>query len=232
MNCIIIEDEPGSINVLERHIEEVPFLELMRSFRQPVKALEFLKASPVDLIFLDINMPAISGIDLIKILPGRPSVIFTTAYPEFAAESYEYNAVDYLVKPIHFDRFLKAVMKVHHTIRMPGSDKPAPVDFVILRSGTLVHKVPLHDILFVEKKDNYMSFQTIDKKILVRGNMSDIFNLLPESLFSRVHKSFVVAIAHVHAIEVHQLHVKEYVIPFGETFRAPVLEKLTGKTGA
>ena len=230
MKCIIVEDEPGSINVLKKYIEQIPFLILAETFRQPVKALSFLKDNIVDLVFLDINMPGLSGMELIKILPNNPAVIFTTAYAEFAAESYEYNAVDYLVKPIQFDRFLKAVMKVENEVpNETAKHNESAKKFAVLRSGAVVHKVPLDEILFVEKKDNYMEFQTIDKKILVRGNMSDVFDLIPEDLFCRVHKSFVVAIAHVHAIEVHQLHVKEYIIPLGETFRPIALERLTGK---
>ena len=234
MNCIIIDDEPNAIDVLKRYAEQTPYLNLRQTFRNPVRAMGFLQEENIDLVFLDINMPNLSGLQFVRSIEKKPLIIFTTAYSEYAVESYELNAVDYLVKPIEFDRFIKAVNKARELFQLKGKQQnPLQADalestpgFVLLKSGTLTHKVNIHDILFIEKEENYLAFQTTDKKILVRANMTEVFELVPESQFCRIHKSFVAAPKHIHTIEVHQVSVGKYKIPIGASYREDLMRKI------
>jgi DNA-binding LytR/AlgR family response regulator len=216
MKAIIIDDEPHAIEVIRRYAEQVEGLILCGVFRSGLKALTFLQSEEVDLIFLDINMPGINGIDFLKSLSRKPDVIFTTAYSEYAVKSYELNAVDYLLKPVSFDRFLKAINKV--TDKGYRSARDASEHAIILKSGTITHKVNLDDILFIKKESNYLEFHTVSKKILVRGNMNDIFSLVPGKYFRRVHKSYVVGIRNVTAVSADFVEVKNHKVPIGESY--------------
>ncbi|MEP7321295.1 MAG: LytTR family DNA-binding domain-containing protein [Saprospiraceae bacterium] len=236
MNCIIIDDEPHAIDVLKRYVDQTSFLHLKQSFRNPVKALGFLREEKVDLIFLDINMPSLSGIQFVKSLENKPIIIFTTAYSEYAVESYELNVADYLLKPIGFDRFIKAINKANDLLQLRKNQQYLNTEplvhmedmdrSVLLKSGAMTHKVRFRDILFIEKDENYLVFQTNESKIYVRANMTEIFDYVPDAQFCRIHKSFVVALDHVHAFEVHQLMVGKYKIPIGASYREALLEKI------
>lgn len=231
MNSIIVDDEPKAITVLERYAERVPFLTCKASFRDGFSAISFLQQQDVDLIFLDINMPRLSGIDMIRSLNNPPQIIFTTAYSEHALTGYELNATDYLLKPIEFDRFLKAVNKAHkqYLLEKEAPQKPqetATTGFILLKSGNLLHKVKLEEILYMVKDGNYVHVHTLQKKILIRLNMNDIFNLVPASAFVRIHKSFVVALTHIETLEVHQVTIKGEKIPIGSTYRDELLMRL------
>jgi len=229
MKCIVVEDEPFALDLAKSYIEKTPMLSLLGTFTNPFKALTYLMENEVDLIFLDINMPELSGIQLLKSLPKTPMVIFTTAYPEYGAESYEYNAVDYLLKPIPYTRFLKAVNKaleVHNTKKaetkpaVPKADTDKKEDFLMLKSGTKLHKTAVDAILFVEGAGNYMAFHLKDgQKILSLLTMKELLELLPESQFVRVHKSYVVALQHIQTIERHQVVINGTKIPIGLTYR-------------
>lgn len=236
MNCIIIDDEPNAIDVLKRYAEQLPYINLLQVFRNPVKALGFILEEEVDLIFLDINMPKLSGIQFIKSLEKKPLVIFTTAYSEYAVESYDLHAVDYLLKPIEFDRFIKSINKARELFQLKGKqqdslyiDSPGnsnEADFVFLKSGPLTHKVDINDILFIEKEENYLAFQTRDKKILLRANMTEIFEFVPAAKFCRIHKSFVVALNHIYTFEIHQISIDKYKIPIGSSYRKDFLMRI------
>ena len=173
MNCIIIDDEPNAIDVLKRYVEQTAFLHFIQAFRNPVKALGFLQETPVDLVFLDIDMPHLSGIQFVKSLEKIPIIIFTTAYAQYAVESYELNVADYLLKPIEFDRFIKAVNKASGLFQLKNQEHPqreqstlsaVEDDWVLLKSGTITHKIRLDDILFIKKEENYLVFQTTEKQ--------------------------------------------------------------------
>jgi DNA-binding LytR/AlgR family response regulator len=234
MKCIIIDDEPNAIDILKRYTEQVSFLELGGTFRNPVKALEFLQDQGTDLVFLDINMPNINGLQFLRSLANRPMIIFTTAYSEYAVESYELNAVDYLVKPIEFDRFLKAVNKANAALKLQGKNtatvvKEKPADeYVLLRSGPQTHKVKVSDILFIEKEENYVIFNLADRKIFVRANMGEIFTIIPEQKFVRVHKSWIVSLEHISSIEQHQVIINKTKIPVSNTYRNELMSRLSG----
>jgi len=228
MNCIAIDDEPKALEVIERYCQKSDLVDLKGMFRQPVKAIEFLNREKIDLIFLDINMPDINGIQLIAALPDKPMVIFTTAYSTYAVESYSLSAVDYLLKPITFDRFLLAVNKALNLFLMKNKEisKNDTVDSVFIKSGPQTYHVKINDILYLEKDGNYITVHLKDKKILIRENMADIFDIIPPEDFIRVHKSFVVAIKHISMIEVHQLSMNNQKIPIGSTYREQLKTKL------
>lgn len=234
MNCIILDDEPHAIDVLKRYVEQTPSLVLKGTFRNPVRAITFLQTESIDLIFLDVNMPNLNGIQFLRSLKKKPLIIFTTAYTDYAVESYEWDAVDYLVKPILFERFLKAVSKaVEHTAKGTSLTQLTPPgnsvnELILLKSGTETHQVKLADILFVSKNSNYLEVHTLQKKIIVRGNMNEIFAWLPESIFCRTHKSFVVNLKHVDTIEAHQVKINKTLIPLGPSYREEFLLRIKG----
>lgn len=229
MRCIIIDDEPNALSILQRYADKLDFLQTVATFRDPVKAVDFLNREEVDLLFVDINMPELTGLQLLSVLNRQPLVIFTTAYSEFAAESYEYNAVDYLVKPILFERFVKAVNKAVAQLQLqkPTDDTlPDQKEILNFKSGTQVHRVSRNDVLFFEKDANYIIVHTKDKKIMLRGNMPDVYGYVSPNNFVQVHKSFIVNFAMIDIIEVHQLMVKGNKIPIGHTYRDAFMQKM------
>jgi len=212
ISCIAIDDEPKALEVIERYCAKTSLVSLKASFREPVKAIEFLQHEKVDLIFLDINMPDINGMGLLQTLKVKPLIIFTTAYSHYAVESYELNALDYLLKPITFERFLMALNK--SVASLSSREK-----IIFFKSGPQIHPVKKEDILYFEKDGNYITVYLRDKQILIRENMANIFDLVPAADFLRVHKSYVVAIRHIAMIEVHQLIINSTKIPIGNTYR-------------
>jgi two-component system LytT family response regulator len=226
MTCIAIDDEPKALEVIERYCQKIRLASLKATFREPLKAIEFLNREKVDLIFLDINMPDISGMQLLQTLSPRPLIIFTTAYSQFAVESYEQNALDYLLKPITFERFLMAINKAAAALssrNTTGMDEDAAV---FIKSGPQTHRVKVSEILYLEKDGNYITVHLKDGNILIRENMGDIFDLIPAAEFIRVHKSYVVGIRHISMIEVHQLIVNGEKIPIGSTYRDSLRDRL------
>src|SRR6202000_3136962 len=189
MNCIAIDDEPKALEVIERYCKKSDLVDLKATFREPVKAIEFLNKEKIDLIFLDINMPDINGMQLIQTLASKPMVIFTTAYSNYAVESYNLNAVDYLLKPITFERFLAAVNKATSMLspRSPANSTDIDNASIFIKSGPQTYQVKLNDILYLEKDGNYITVHLKDRNILIRENMGDIFDLVPESDFVRIH---------------------------------------------
>lgn len=221
ISCIAIDDEPMALEVIERYCQKSGLIDLKASFREPVKAIEYLNCESIGLVFLDINMPDVNGIQLLRTLASKPMVIFTTAYSNYAVESYDLNAVDYLLKPITFERFLAAVNKAL-SLKTLKNGTPAKDDddaSIFVKSGPQTYQVKLSDILYLEKDGNYITICLKDKNILVRENMGDIFDLVPSADFIRVHKSYVVAIRHITMIEAHQLVIGRSKIPIGSTYR-------------
>ncbi len=230
MNCIILDDEPHAIDVLKRYVEKTPSLNLRGEFRNPLKALDFLQKELIDLVFLDVNMPNLTGIQFLKALKRKPLIIFTTAYSSYAAESYEWDALDYLVKPIVFERFLRAIGKAQEVFNSKAEVEPLPGinsqdDMISLKSGKQTHRVKLSDIQFISKQSNYLEVNTMERKILIRANMADIFSWLPEDRFSRIHKSYVVGHDHVSIIETHQVKISKTILPIGSSYRKEFLQK-------
>ncbi|HKK81571.1 MAG TPA: LytTR family DNA-binding domain-containing protein [Prolixibacteraceae bacterium] len=235
MKCIVIDDEPFALNLIKDYVIKTPYLELIESFTNPFKALAFLINNHADLIFLDINMPELSGIQLLKSLPYQPKVIFTTAYPEYGAESYEYNAVDYLLKPIKYERFLKAVNKTQNQVSRSKHanqiQKPTEQDQneLFIKSGTQIHKVNVNDILYVEGAGNYTTFYFKESKILTLLKMTEVLHLLPSDEFIRIHKSYIVSFKHIDIIEKHRVLIHKKPIPIGISYREHFLSKFGNK---
>jgi two-component system, LytTR family, response regulator len=194
LTAIAIDDEQVALSVIRTHAANVPFLDIKGYFTDPFKALEYLQQEKIELLFLDIRMPDISGLELMTTLPGGPMVIFTTAYSEHAVQSFELDALDYLLKPFSFERFLKACNKARSLQDLIQqrlkSDVPA---HLMIKSGYEQHKVLLEDILYLESAGNYISFVLKDKRILSRLSMQEALALLPPDSFTRVHRSFIVA---------------------------------------
>lgn len=234
LSCVIIDDEPKAISVIEKHIAEVPFLELLNSFRSPVKALEFLQRQKVDLIFLDINMPILTGIQFLKVLVKPPMIIFTTAYSEYALDGFEYNALDFLMKPIEFDRFLKAVNKALEQWQLSqgkelsierNTSSTKTINILIKRSGES-RKINCDEILFIESAGNYIIVVTNNEKIMAHMTMNDTMSLLPEYDFHRVHRSYIISLKNIIEIQRNAVKVAHKNIPIGKHYREGFLKSI------
>ncbi len=237
MKCLLIDDEPKALEILQRHVERVHFLELAGSFREPLQALQFMAVNPVDRVFLGINMPDMSGIQFLNALHRRPLIVFTTAYSDYAARSYDYDAVDYLLKPIEFERFMRAVIKALELHQQRGKSEAGRVangtqaqnglgNCLVIKSGTDYHKLQIDEILYVEAAGNYAVFVTANANVMSLLSMKEVGSLLPAGRFFRVHKSYIVNFRHVSKIERDQVKVGPKLIPIGESFREDFLKKI------
>ncbi|WP_282016443.1 LytR/AlgR family response regulator transcription factor [Marinifilum flexuosum] len=231
MKCIAIDDEPFALDLVKDYIEKTPFLDCIGAFSNPLKALGFLMENKVDLLFLDINMPEITGIQFLNSLKHKPKVIFTTAYSEYGVESYDYDAIDYLLKPIKYERFLRAVGKAFELNKnilqdsMRVQTNQEEQEQVLIRSGSQIHKVSLEDICFIEGAGNYVNFHTSNKKIMALQTMKETIDQLPSAYFARVHKSYVVSMKHIDMVERHQITIQGHKIPIGITYREQFLNR-------
>jgi two-component system, LytTR family, response regulator len=230
IRSIAIDDEKSALEVLQHHAKAIPYLQLEQTFRDPLQAVEWLHANPVELIFLDINMPTLDGIQLKKLLPSSAKVIFTTAYSEYALKSYELDALDYLLKPIEFGRFLQALNKVqrleqkHIPAETPATDPQQ--ESIFIKSGNEFHRIRLDQLLYVESDGNYVHFHTTDRKIMSRSKLSEVAEMLPDNRFLRVHRSFIVAAAFVEVFKTHELEIGGKSIPVGSSYREEVMQRL------
>ncbi len=221
MKCLVIDDEPKAVEILSDYIEKVPNLHCAGTFRDPLKALNYIQNNPVDLLFLDINMPDLSGIQFLNTLEYHPLVVFTTAYSEYALDSYDYDAVDYLLKPIEFDRFLKAVNKAIRRYKEKKKGKaPLRADsgYVFIKSGTDYHKLDTHNILYIRGTGNYLTFVTVKKEILTLLTMKEALEILPPQ-FKRIHRSYIINLDHVDLIGTEDVKIKDEHIPIGDHYR-------------
>lgn len=216
MTAIALDDEPIALEVIRSHASKVPFIELKAVFTNAFAAMEYLKREPVDLLFLDIKMPDISGIDFLHSLNKKPLVVFTTAYTEHAVTSFDLDAVDYLLKPFSLPRFIKACNKVHELYE--ARNKTENVSYIFLKTGYEQVKVNFDDICYLEAAGNYVNFVLKDKSLLSRMTFSELDNLLPENKFMRIHRSYVAAVDHIEKIERHQVHIAGKAIPVGESY--------------
>jgi len=225
--CLVVEDEPLAQNVLKIYIDEHPLLELGAVCADALAAQQWLAKQPAAIVFLDINLPRLSGISFLKSLSRPPLVIFTTAYPEFAAEGFELDATDYLVKPFSFERFLKAIHKALEKLerRDAGAVLPA-VNYIFLKSDKKVYKVNLADILYLESLDDYVKVVTGTTHYLVHDTLKSLLEELPATQFMRVHKSYIIANNKIVFIEGNYLRVGEKDIPIGASYREEVFAKL------
>lgn len=227
LKCIIVDDEPPAIRLLEKFVAKVDFLELQSTFTSPLEALQYIESNNIDVVFLDIQMPEISGIQLTKLLTKGTKIIFTTAYAQFALDSYDLGAVDYLLKPISFERFYKAIMKlkVQDNERIEVENKPS-FFFVKKEGKNSFIKVFLRDVLYVESLKNYISIQLHNERIVTYNTLKSFKESLPQNEFIQIHKSFVVAIPHIHKIDNDSIWINEKELPLGNTFRKAFFDKI------
>jgi two-component system, LytTR family, response regulator len=236
MNCIAIDDEPRALEIIEKYISKIDFLDLVAKFRDPLEAIDYLMKNDIDLVFLDINMPGITGTELIRVLRHQPMIIFTTAYSEYAIESYELDAIDYLLKPFEFERFLKSVIKakefntLNHEEKKVQNIYTSPVDTNIqIKSGSETHQVKVDDIKYIEGLGNYANVYVNDEKITTYKSLKDLLDLLPKKQFIRVHKSYIVAVRHIKSFEVYQVKLKNRTIPIGKNYRKEFVELMKNR---
>lgn len=220
---MIVEDEPVSQELLTRYISDISELQLVATCSNAIEAGEILRKQPVDLLFLDVNMPKLSGTSFYSSLLNPPPVIFTTAYPEFAVKGFELNAIDYLVKPFGFDRFLKAVTRF---IELKKPDSPS---FIMVQVDKKTHKVDLADILFIEAMGDYVKIIARDKHHIVHQTLQRMSEQLPSAGFRRIHKSFIIAVGHLQFVEGNTAVVQGIGIPIGQTYRTEFLGSLGKK---
>ncbi|GAB3528751.1 LytTR family DNA-binding domain-containing protein [Pontibacter brevis] len=217
MKAIAIDDEPMALEVVRSHAAKVPYLELVASFTDAFKALEYLQQEPVDLLFLDIKMPDITGLEFVTSLQKKPLVIFTTAYSEHAVTSFELDAIDYLLKPFSLARFVKACNKAQELLLLRHHNIPQK-DYVFLKTGYEQVKVHYDEILYMEAAGNYVNFVLEDKKLLSRMTINELSELLPPERFTRVHRSYIVAKERIDKIERHQVCVQGHCVPVGASY--------------
>ena len=221
MTAIIVDDEPRAIQLLESYLQHFSQIQLVGTFRNGLKAFQQLSKQRVDLVFLDINMPHISGIDLSRLLTPQTKVIFTTAYSEYAVESYEVQAVDYLLKPISFERFAKAVSK----ILVAPAEKSKPAETILVKSGTEVHQIRLDQLLFLEKDGNYLMYHLNGQQVLARSSVANALENLPD-WFKQIHKSYAVNLRLVNRFDRESLYIGGRQLPIGPSFRELVMDYL------
>lgn len=217
MRAIAIDDEPMALEIVRSHASKVPFLELAAEFTDAFKALNYLQKEKVDLIFLDIKMPDISGIDFFRSLSKKPMVIFTTAYGEHAVTSFDLDAVDYLLKPFSLPRFVKSCNKAFELFNYRNT--PETPEFLFVKDGYDQLKINFADILFLEAAGNYVTFTLQDKKVLTRSTFAEAIALLPPERFVRVHRSFIVAVNRIDKAERHQVTIGTHKVPVSGAYR-------------
>lgn len=233
LRTVIVDDEPYAIEVIENHLGYFPDLELVGKCNNAIQAFQLLQQKTVDLLFLDIQMPGINGIDFLKTLKNPPKTIFTTAYSQYAVDGFELNAVDYLLKPIALDRFMRAIDKVYqssgvkagiaHITEKPVGDTDA---FLYLKVERKTIKINVNDILWIESLRDYVKVITIDNAYISKQKISFLEAMLPESKFVRAHRSFIIAIAHIKSFYAYSVEVNGHELPIGRNYKQEMQKRL------
>ena len=234
--CYILDDEPLALNVIEQHLSKFEQFEVCGKSTEPLQALGQIKALQPDLLFLDIQMPELTGLDLIESIQNKPAIIITTAYREYAVEGFELNVLDYLVKPIPFKRFIKAIdkfleQKVPKATAEPSPVSPTPPEatFLLIKAERKTIKVAIDDILYVEGVKDYVKIVLRDQKILTKTSIGNFFNELPVERFVRIHKSFVVAIDKIEAYTAHDVEIQKMELPIGRMYKEAFVGVMEGR---
>jgi two-component system, LytTR family, response regulator len=238
--CIIVEDEPLARNLLEAYLNKIGKLQLIKSFGNPLEALDFLRENQVDILFSDIQMPEVTGITLLKLLKNKPLIILTTAYSDYAIEGYELEVFDYLLKPISFDRFLKSVEKAINRLNESGGIPTLDIpkneslevtkdDFIFVKDGIKLIKINLNDILYIESLKDYVCIHTNNKKIVSLQTMKSLESTLPSSTFVRIHNSFIVRLAAIDEVEKERLVIARTTLPISDTYKKAFREQIEKK---
>lgn len=236
IRCLLVDDEPPARDVLRRYIETVPTLQVCGECGNALEAMSFLQQQPADLLFLDIHMPQLKGIDLLKILPNRPKVILTTAHSSYAVEGYDLDIVDYLLKPIQFERFLKAVGRAFQQTKLvsaaasapPATEEPRKEGYIYLRADRRMVKVLLEDVLYIESMKDYIKVVTTGGTIITKQSITAMEAMLPERLFIRTHRSFIASVEKIRSFTAEVVQIDKTEIPIGKLYRQSVLKALGG----
>lgn len=245
LKCIAVDDEPLALDIIEDYVSKVPFLELVKRTENAIEALQLVQAGGIDLVFLDVQMPDLTGIQFLKIANNKASYILTTAYSQYALESYDLNVSDYLLKPIAFDRFYKAVEKVHNQYKnntetiavtapvavvtpVPAAIQPVQ-DFIFVKTEHKIQKIELNDILYIEGLKDYISIFTKSERVITLQNMKKMEETLPSAQFIRVHKSYIIALDKIESIERSRIAICGKIIPIGDTYRDEFFKRIENK---
>ena len=230
LNCLVVDDEPIARKGLMEHIRQIDFLVPVAECKSAMEATTWLQKKKIDLIFLDIQMPKLTGIDFIKNSPSLPAVIFTTAYPEYAIEGYELDILDYLLKPISFNRFLKAALKAQEFIGSKTKHEvSATEDFFFIKCNQKIEKIMMADVLYVEGMSNYIIVHTKQKKYIAYLTFKGIEEKLPRNLFIRIHKSFLVSINAIQSIDVNEIKLEKVFLPISKNYKDEVMMKIADR---
>lgn len=235
IRCLVVDDKPLALDILTDYVAKVPFLQLAGSSENPVEALGWVEERRVDLVFLDIQMPQLTGLQFLQALDRRAQVVLTTAYAEHALAGFEHDVIDYLLKPIPFERFYQAVQKAQRRLRPAPASVPAPAEtprpYLFVKTEHRMQRIDLAEILYLEGLQNYVVIHTLTEKTIARQTLSSLEASLPTSDFVRVHKSFIVSLAHTHTVERSRIFIQtgagsSAVIPVGDTYRNAFYDRL------
>jgi len=226
-SCIIIEDEPLALERTKEFVNKVPFLDLKETFDNALNGLAYLKTNDVDVLFLDINMDELTGIELLESSNIQSQVIITTAYQQYALKGYELNVTDYLLKPFTFNRFLQAVDKAQENLQKKTED--TPLDFIFIKTENRLEKVNLNDIVYIEGMRDYRRIHLSDKKIMTLQNFGELEQLIPSSIVCRVHKSYMVSLNKIDSIVRSRIKIANQIIPISDTYKASFFLKISSK---
>jgi two-component system, LytTR family, response regulator len=242
IRCLVLDDEPLAIDILVNYISKMPELELAAACTDPMEALSLIHQNKVDLLFLDIQMPTLTGIQFLRVMNGKCKTILTTAYSEFALEGYEYDVADYLLKPISFERFVKATHKaiaqlapisiesdvtlIHQEDKISKSVAANEIDFIFVKTEYKIQKIMLSDILYIEGLKDYVSIYTTTDRILTLQTMKKMEELLPPNRFARIHKSYIVSMIKIDTIERQRIFIGKHVLPIGDSYVKDFMKNL------
>jgi DNA-binding LytR/AlgR family response regulator len=233
IRCIIIEDERLAQDVIKNHLQKAGGFDLVGTYRNAPEATEALEKEEVDLIFLDIQLPGMTGLNFLRSLSNPPLVIFTTSYPEYALESYEFNVIDYLLKPISFERFSKTINKIvdGKIFKTAASEKkPSHRDYIFIRSNSKFFRINFSDIIYIEGMKDYLKLHTIEYVIVTHQTMSEMENILPPGQFIRIHKSYIVAVARIKAVFGNSVDMEKIQLPIGLIYKERMMSFIEGKS--
>ncbi|MNK25860.1 Transcriptional regulatory protein YpdB [compost metagenome] len=242
LKCIAVDDEPLALDIIADYVAKVPFLELVKRTENAIEAMQLVQEGNIDLVFLDIQMPELTGIQFLKIAGNKASYILTTAYSQYALESYDLNVSDYLLKPIAFDRFYKAVEKVRNQLQKQETTVVAPLpepvatptatpiqDFIFVKTEHKIQKIELDDILYIEGLKDYISIFTKNERVITLQNMKKMEETLPKGDFIRVHKSYIISVDKIESIERSRIAIAGKTIPVGDTYRDAFFKLIDAK---
>ena len=226
--CIIIEDEPLALERTQSFVKKIPFLSLEHTFENSLEGLGYLTTHPVDVLFLDINMDELSGVELLESSKITAQVIITTAYPQYALKGFELNVTDYLLKPFTFQRFLQAVNKAQENLSL--SRTQPQVEFIFVKTEHRLEKIMVKDMLFIEGMRDYRRIHTLHKRVMTLQNFSELEQMLPPSAVCRVHKSYMVSLSKIDMIERGRIVIGDHRIPISATYKDAFFDRISGKT--